>query len=196
MAEFVVEFGRDGPPAAPDGRLDAAAFHRNHRRAGALNCQRGLDHPWFQANVLGQAPEEELVVILRRLRLERKSFPGDEGPAGAPRVFQRWNLREDRVVPGELAAAFGGWDSDRVEHAAPQVLGHQRSKGGRSGNGSSEQQAEGPAIHPGFRVFVDCCPAPADSFEQVVMAGRLADGFNQRHRWSDATHLFSPVSSI
>ena len=30
MAEFVVEFGRDEPPPA-DGRLDAAAFHRNHR---------------------------------------------------------------------------------------------------------------------------------------------------------------------
>ena len=30
MAEFVVEFGRDGRPAEPDGRLDAAAFHRNH----------------------------------------------------------------------------------------------------------------------------------------------------------------------
>jgi len=30
MAEFVVEFGRDGPPPA-DGRLDAAAFHRNHQ---------------------------------------------------------------------------------------------------------------------------------------------------------------------
>jgi len=31
MAEFVVEFGKDGRPAAPDGRLDAAAFHRNHQ---------------------------------------------------------------------------------------------------------------------------------------------------------------------
>ena len=30
MAEFVVEFGQDGPPPA-DGRLDAAAFHRNHQ---------------------------------------------------------------------------------------------------------------------------------------------------------------------
>jgi SAM-dependent methyltransferase len=30
MAEYVVEFGKDGRPAAPDGRLDAAAFHRNH----------------------------------------------------------------------------------------------------------------------------------------------------------------------
>jgi SAM-dependent methyltransferase len=29
MAEYVVEFGKDGRPGA-DGRLDAAAFHRNH----------------------------------------------------------------------------------------------------------------------------------------------------------------------
>jgi len=30
MAEFVVEFGKSGTPPAPDGRLDAPAFHRNH----------------------------------------------------------------------------------------------------------------------------------------------------------------------
>ena len=31
MAEFVVEFGKDGRRVEPDGRLDAAAFHRNHQ---------------------------------------------------------------------------------------------------------------------------------------------------------------------
>jgi SAM-dependent methyltransferase len=31
MAEYVVEFGKDGQPIEPDGRLDAAAFHRNHQ---------------------------------------------------------------------------------------------------------------------------------------------------------------------
>jgi len=31
MAEYVVEFGKDGRPVEPDGRLDAAAFHRNHQ---------------------------------------------------------------------------------------------------------------------------------------------------------------------
>jgi SAM-dependent methyltransferase len=31
MADYVVEFGRDGQPIEPDGRLDAAAFHRNHQ---------------------------------------------------------------------------------------------------------------------------------------------------------------------
>ena len=30
MAEYVVEFGRDGGRVEPDGRLDAPAFHRNH----------------------------------------------------------------------------------------------------------------------------------------------------------------------
>jgi SAM-dependent methyltransferase len=31
MAEYVVEFGRDGRPVPSDGRLDAPAYHRNHR---------------------------------------------------------------------------------------------------------------------------------------------------------------------
>lgn len=30
MAQYVVEFGKDGGKIEPDGRLDAAAFHRNH----------------------------------------------------------------------------------------------------------------------------------------------------------------------
>jgi hypothetical protein len=31
VAEYVVEFGKDGRKIEPDGRLDAAAFHRNHQ---------------------------------------------------------------------------------------------------------------------------------------------------------------------
>jgi len=31
MTEYVVEFGKDGRPVEPDGRLDAAAFHRNQQ---------------------------------------------------------------------------------------------------------------------------------------------------------------------
>jgi len=30
VADYVVEFGKDGRPVEPDGRLDAPAFHRNH----------------------------------------------------------------------------------------------------------------------------------------------------------------------
>jgi SAM-dependent methyltransferase len=36
MAKYVVEFGKDGRPVEPDGRLDAAAFHRNHQPIWAV----------------------------------------------------------------------------------------------------------------------------------------------------------------
>ena len=36
MAEYVVEFGKDGRPVEADGRLDAAAFHRNHEPISAV----------------------------------------------------------------------------------------------------------------------------------------------------------------
>jgi SAM-dependent methyltransferase len=36
VAEYVVEFGKDGRPVEPDGRLDAPAFHRNHHAIRAV----------------------------------------------------------------------------------------------------------------------------------------------------------------
>jgi SAM-dependent methyltransferase len=36
VADYVVEFGKDGRPVEPDGRLDAPAFHRNHRPIWAV----------------------------------------------------------------------------------------------------------------------------------------------------------------
>lgn len=36
MAEFVAEFGKDGGRVEADGRLDAAAFHRNHQPIWAV----------------------------------------------------------------------------------------------------------------------------------------------------------------
>jgi Protein of unknown function (DUF938) len=36
VADYVVEFGKDGRPIEPDGRLDAPAFHRNHQAIRAV----------------------------------------------------------------------------------------------------------------------------------------------------------------
>jgi SAM-dependent methyltransferase len=36
MTERILEFGRDRGPAEPDGRLDGAAFHRNHQPLWAV----------------------------------------------------------------------------------------------------------------------------------------------------------------
>jgi SAM-dependent methyltransferase len=46
MAKFVVDFAKTGTPSAPDGRLDAPAFHRNHEAiwsaiTGFLSAQDG-----------------------------------------------------------------------------------------------------------------------------------------------------------
>ncbi|CCE09876.1 conserved hypothetical protein [Bradyrhizobium sp. STM 3843] len=49
MAEYVVEFGKDGRRVEPDGRLDAAAFHRNHQPIWAV-----------LARLLGQATGDVL----------------------------------------------------------------------------------------------------------------------------------------
>jgi SAM-dependent methyltransferase len=42
MAEYVVEFGKDGRPIESDGRLDGPAFHRNHQPIWAV-LQKFLD---------------------------------------------------------------------------------------------------------------------------------------------------------
>jgi Protein of unknown function (DUF938) len=39
VAEYVVEFGRDGRGSEADGRLDAPAFHRNHQAIRAVLVQ-------------------------------------------------------------------------------------------------------------------------------------------------------------
>jgi hypothetical protein len=36
VAQYVVEFGKDGRPVEADGRLDAPAFHRNHQAIRAV----------------------------------------------------------------------------------------------------------------------------------------------------------------
>jgi len=36
VAEYVIEFGKDGRPVESDGRLDAPAFHRNHQAIWAV----------------------------------------------------------------------------------------------------------------------------------------------------------------
>src|ERR1700704_2780124 len=60
MAEYVVEFGKDGRPVEADGRLDAAAFHRNHgpiwavlqqflagKSGDVLEAGRGTGQQWI-----------------------------------------------------------------------------------------------------------------------------------------------------
>jgi hypothetical protein len=64
VAEFVVEFGRDGQPVEADGRLDAAAFHRNHQSIWAV-LQRFLTGKSGDAVEAGSGTGQHVVHFAR-----------------------------------------------------------------------------------------------------------------------------------
>jgi SAM-dependent methyltransferase len=65
MAEYVVEFGKDGRPIEPDGRLDAAAFHRNHQPIWAV-LQKFLDGKTGDVVEAGSGTGQHVVDFARR----------------------------------------------------------------------------------------------------------------------------------
>jgi SAM-dependent methyltransferase len=65
MAEYVVEFGKDGQPVEPDGRLDAAAFHRNHEPIWAV-LQKFLDGKSGDVVEAGSGTGQHVVGFARR----------------------------------------------------------------------------------------------------------------------------------
>jgi SAM-dependent methyltransferase len=65
MAEYVVEFGKDGQPVEPDGRLDAAAFHRNHQPIWAV-LQKFLDGKSGDVVEAGSGTGQHVVDFARR----------------------------------------------------------------------------------------------------------------------------------
>jgi SAM-dependent methyltransferase len=65
MAEYVVEFGKDGQPIEPDGRLDAAAFHRNHQPIWSV-LQKFLDGKSGDVVEAGSGTGQHVVDFARR----------------------------------------------------------------------------------------------------------------------------------
>jgi hypothetical protein len=66
VAEYVVEFGKDGRPVEPDGRLDAPAFHRNHQAIGAV-LQRFLAGKSGDAMEAGSGTGQHVVDFARHI---------------------------------------------------------------------------------------------------------------------------------
>jgi hypothetical protein len=65
VADYVVEFGKDGRPVEPDGRLDAQAFHRNHQAIGAV-LERFLAGQSGDAVEAGSGTGQHVVDFARR----------------------------------------------------------------------------------------------------------------------------------
>ena len=75
MADYVVEFGKDGRPVEPDGRLDAAAFHRNHQALRAV-LQRFLAGKSGDAVEVGSGTGQHVVDFARHIP-EMTWWPSD-----------------------------------------------------------------------------------------------------------------------
>ena len=135
MAEFVVEFGKDGRPVESDGRLDAAAFHRNHQAICAV-LRRSLAGRSGDAVEAGSGTGQHVVEFARQ-NPDVTWWPSDLNPQHL-RSIEAWrsasglpNLRpplridlsdplwcpemQDGAGPGELLAVFCA----NVIHIAP-----------------------------------------------------------------------------
>jgi hypothetical protein len=65
MAEYVVEFGKDGGRRETDGRLDAPAFHRNHQAIGGV-LERYLAGKSGDAVEVGSGTGQHVVEFARK----------------------------------------------------------------------------------------------------------------------------------
>jgi SAM-dependent methyltransferase len=65
LAEYVVEFGRDGGRVEPDGRLDAPAFHRNHEPLWAA-LEKHLDGRGGDVIEVGSGTGQHVVYFARK----------------------------------------------------------------------------------------------------------------------------------
>jgi hypothetical protein len=135
MAEFVVEFGKDGRSLEPDGRLDAAAFHRNHQAISAV-LQRFLAKKSGDAVEAGSGTGQHVVAFARQTpgviwwpsdlnEQHLRSIDAWRAHAGLPNIRSplridlsdpAWcsELRDGRG-PGQLLAVFCA----NVIHIAP-----------------------------------------------------------------------------
>jgi len=131
MADYVIEFGKDGRPVEPDGRLDAAAFHRNHAPIWAV-LERFLGGKSGDVLEAGSGTGQHVVHFARRApgivwwpsdlnEAHLKSIAAWREHAGLSNIRAplRIDLTEDDWFPaerpGELLAMFCA----NVIHIAP-----------------------------------------------------------------------------
>jgi len=122
MAEYVVEFGKDGRPVSPDGRLDAPAFHRNHQAIWAV-LQQFLAGKSGDVIEAGSGTGQHVVDFARRSpeitwwpsdlnEQHLKSISAWRAHAGLPNI--RPPLRIDRADPA--------WCPDMHDGSGPEKL--------------------------------------------------------------------------
>jgi SAM-dependent methyltransferase len=107
VADYVVEFGKDGQPVEPDGRLDAAAFHRNHRPIWEV-LRKFLDGKSGDVLEAGSGTGQHVVDFARRSP-QITWWPSDLNEAHLNSI-NAWRAHAQLADPGwgpEMAGGIG-----------------------------------------------------------------------------------------
>ena len=122
MAEFVVEFGRDGQPVEADGRLDAAAFHRNHQAIWAV-LQRFLAGKSGDVVEAGSGTGQHVVHFARHTP-EIVWWPSDLNEKHL-RSIEAWRAHSGLPnirPPLRIDLSDAAWCDAMHDHSGPQNL--------------------------------------------------------------------------
>jgi SAM-dependent methyltransferase len=122
VAEFVVEFGRDGQPVEADGRLDAAAFHRNHQAIWAV-LQRFLAGKSGDVIEAGSGTGQHVVHFARHTP-EIVWWPSDLNEKHL-RSIEAWRAHSGLPnirPPLRIDLSDAAWCDAMHDHSGPQNL--------------------------------------------------------------------------
>jgi SAM-dependent methyltransferase len=122
MAEYVVEFGKNGRPVEPDGRLDAPAFHRNHQPIWAI-LQKFLDGRSGDVLEAGSGTGQHVIDYARR-RPDITWWPSDVNEAHLKSISAwRAHARLANVRPPlRIDLSDPAWCSEMHDGSGPRQL--------------------------------------------------------------------------
>lgn len=122
MADYVVEFGKDGRPVEPDGRLDAAAFHRNHDAIWSVlsGFLKGCRGDVLEA---GSGTGQHVVAFAQAAR-EIQWWPSDANEAHL-RSIAAWRAKAGLAnvhAPMRLDLSSPSWPDDARAQGGPEQV--------------------------------------------------------------------------
>ena len=123
MAEYVVEFGKDGGRRDADGRLDAPAFHRNHQAISGV-LQRYLTDKSGDAVEVGSGTGQHVVEFARQFS-ELTWWPSDLNDNHLTSI-EAWRLHSNFPnirPPRRIDVSDGAWcDAMRNDGGPAELL--------------------------------------------------------------------------
>ena len=123
MAEYVVEFGKDGGRRETDGRLDAPAFHRNHQAISDV-LQRYLAEKSGDAVEVGSGTGQHVVEFARQFP-DITWWPSDLNDNHLTSI-EAWRLHAQLPnirPPRRIDVSDGAWcDAVRIDSGPAELL--------------------------------------------------------------------------